>query len=168
MSKRFGRQQVKNLKARIADLERQLLDARAVNEMNEGLLRDTGDKLDRAKWEIDNAKRILGSWSGAFAAEEMAVGKSAAEMVRMGMPYQVALPPNRNGLQHVSLSVLCAEAKHDACGVLHARMTLDGRQIAYAISPTMLSSAGARHMVFTEAAQYMAATLLDAFPKKPS
>lgn len=166
MSKRFGRQQAKGLKARIAELERQLLDARAVNAMNEGLLRDTSDRLSRANWEIDNAKRILGSWSGAFAAEEMVVDKSAVEMVRMGMPYQTAIPPNRNGLRHISLSALCTEVRFDADCSLHARMTLNGKQVAYVISDRMLHSRSMRHMVFTEAAQYMAATLLDAFKVK--
>ncbi len=166
MSKRFGRQQAKGLKARIAELERQLLDARAVNAMNEGLLRDTSDRLSRANWEIDNAKRILGSWSGAFAAEEMIVDKSAVEMVRMGMPYQTAIPPNRNGLRTISLSALCTEVRFDADCSLHARMTLNGKQVAYVISDRMLHSRSMRHMVYTEAAQYMAATLLDAFKVK--
>lgn len=167
MSKRFGRQQAKKLREKARSLEQHVANLLAAHLLDRALLDDISDKLSRARAEIEGAKRILGGMTGMFPPEtRLSVqDEHSLDAVRHG-GYSVPIRPDHRGMRSIPLHALCTQVGRDADDVIHARITLKDKQVAYAMSDAMFHHPGCRRMIFTEAAQMMATRLLEAFPEK--
>jgi hypothetical protein len=143
MSKRYGRNQKRAHRTRIAELEAEVA---ALKKDYSGMARTAQLLSD----EIECAKRIVGEYCVAFDPRSMTMPMGAgqyAEVVQherefgSGVCRYWDFNPNEMlkpiSLQRIRLPILCVLADHEHIrGSRHLRVVYDGRAWGYAIDPT--------------------------------
>jgi hypothetical protein len=139
MSKRYGRNQKRAHRTRIAELEKHIAD---LQKQNDGLWRSNRDLSD----EIACAKRIVGEYCVAFQPRSMTMSFRQTDFVTIIKHEQdfnsgvsrywdfrqdPFMQPMR--IEQIRLPIMCALAHEDLRGTRHVVATYDGKAYGYAI-----------------------------------
>jgi hypothetical protein len=142
MSKRYGRNQKRAHRSRIAELEAEIV---ALNKDNRELF-DCGKRLSD---EIECAKRIVGEYCVAFNPRSMTMRVGEAEFVEViqyerdfnqGVTRYWDFNPNEMlkpiSMSRIRLPIMCVLADRERIrGARHMSVVYDGKAWGYAIDP---------------------------------
>lgn len=146
MSKRFGRNQKRHMRERIAQTEKAL-------EMDRALLRHKSERLGELQEDIDAAKRMVCEDSALFQPRTWDMANTPARDMletyeRKALDFMSSFEaPMSKTIQRLPLHVLLSRVDRDRLGgVLHARVMFKGWQLGYAISEPALRAYSVRDL----------------------
>lgn len=137
MSKRFGRNQRRQARERIAALEQAI-------HLDRELLKHVGERKRQLEQEISDAKRIAGRMSALFEPEARRLDGPARSPMHMFTHSAVMDDPKaffHSQSQTVSLPVMLSRMSKDTLnGAIHCKVVFDDDQWGYAISENAMLS----------------------------